>query len=722
MKDMPIVRSSAIVIMLALVNQVSHAVDPARIWSTYYGGIGNESGLACAVDADGNVYLAGSTSTTTGMASGGHQNTFGGGDQDAFLVKFSPDGARLWATYYGGANRDQAFGCAVDHEGNVYLAGLTASSAGIAFAGFDQSQSGQNDAFLVKFNTNGVRLWATYYGGTGDDYANACAVDPDGNVFIAGLSYSSSAIASGGQQGSYGGDGDGFLVKFSSTGTRLWGTYCGGAGYDIGWSVATDGGGNVLLAGITSSATGIAFGGHDLTLGGQDAFLVKYNASGVRQWGTYYGGSGADLGYACAVDANGNGYLAGVTGSAAGIAFGGHQNTSGGFDDAFLVKFDPTGVRQWATYYGGTNADAGYACAADDDGNVYLAGEAGSVSGIAAGGFQNTPGSARDAFLVKFGPDGTRSWGSYHGGNGWEQMQVALATTTDGVYIAGRTNSTDVMGDGGFQTTFSGGPNYDAYLTRITDAATADGSLAVRVFLGGAYNSDIGLMADALRAQGLVPLIEPYSGLGYVHVGGGGEETTAQVLAATGGNAIVDWVVLELRDVVTPNVRLATRACLLQRDGDVVEVDGSGPVSFPVPRGDYQVAVIHRNHLGVMHANPVALGNAPVMVDLTTTATATFGTDARRNVQGAFPAQVLWAGDGTGDGTLKYTGSGNDRDPILIAVGGSTPNAVVTSAYDRRDVNLDGVIKYTGSGNDRDVVLTNVGSTTPNAVRVQQLP
>ena len=84
--------------------------------------------------------------------------------------------------------------------------------------------------------------------------------------------------------------------------------------------------------------------------------------------------------------------------------------------------------------------------------------------------------------------------------------------------------------------------------------------------------------------------------------------------------------------------------------------------------------------------------------------------------------QVLWAGDVTFNGQVKYTGSGNDRDPILTTVGSTTPNNTLNNVYDRRDTNLDGVIKYTGSANDRDIILTNVGSTTPNNTRTQQLP
>jgi hypothetical protein len=123
-----------------------------------------------------------------------------------------------------------------------------------------------------------------------------------------------------------------------------------------------------------------------------------------------------------------------------------------------------------------------------------------------------------------------------------------------------------------------------------------------------------------------------------------------------------------------------------------------------------------------MTANPVALASAPVTVDFTTGATVTYGTQARKSVTGTFPAEVLWAGDVTFNAAIKYTGSGNDRDPILVTVGSTTPNNVVSNAYSTRDVNMNGEVKYTGSGNDRDPILVNVGSTTPNNVRTQQLP
>ncbi len=245
--------------------------------------------------------------------------------------------------------------------------------------------------------------------------------------------------------------------------------------------------------------------------------------------------------------------------------------------------------------------------------------------------------------------------------------------------------------------------------------------LALKGSLEGPYSPTTGLMGDALRTLGGFPTQEPYTALGYVHVASGGESIAPAVLSVTGNNAIVDWVVVELRKAAIPATVVATRSALIQRDGDVVAVDGVSPVGFYAPPPNYKVALRHRNHLAVMTLNDVVLNNLSTSLDLGAAATATFGTNARKPITGTFPTQALWAGDATFNGQVKYTGSGNDRDPILTTVGSTTPNNTVT-LYSTRDVNMNGNVKYTGSGNDRDPILVNVGSTTPNNVRVQQLP
>ena len=248
-------------------------------------------------------------------------------------------------------------------------------------------------------------------------------------------------------------------------------------------------------------------------------------------------------------------------------------------------------------------------------------------------------------------------------------------------------------------------------------------TVAARVILEGPYNSTTGLMNDDLRSLGTFPLADPYPALGYVHTGSGtGGPVAPAVIAVSGTDAIVDWVLLELRSTSNPATILASRSALVQRDGDVVDVDGTSPVSFTIASGNYFVAVRHRNHLGCMTAGALSLGAAASSVDFTSSALSTFGTNARKPITGTIPAQALWAGDVTFNGQIIYTGSTNDRDPILVTVGSTTPNNTVSNAYSTRDVNMNGQVKYTGTGNDRDPILVNVGSTTPNNVRLQQLP
>ncbi len=242
--------------------------------------------------------------------------------------------------------------------------------------------------------------------------------------------------------------------------------------------------------------------------------------------------------------------------------------------------------------------------------------------------------------------------------------------------------------------------------------------LAAKVLLEGAYDATAGLMRDDLRVNGLIPSAQPHEGL-FPLVGEGGIGTVAApVLAVTGPNAIIDWVFVELRDKATPSVVRASRSALVQRDGDIVDTDGVSPLVFTAPVEQYHVAVRHRNHLGAMTAQPVLLTREALPVDLSSSALVTWGTDARKAINGVM---ALWAGNSDQDGTLKYTGEGNDRDPILFRIGGSVPTSTAIG-YDRTDINMNGEVKYTGDGNDRDPILVNIGGSVPTATRTQQLP
>jgi glucose/arabinose dehydrogenase/PKD repeat protein len=255
--------------------------------------------------------------------------------------------------------------------------------------------------------------------------------------------------------------------------------------------------------------------------------------------------------------------------------------------------------------------------------------------------------------------------------------------------------------------------------TAVAQWADCPPNLSLRMVLGGPYDAATGLMKDDLRAAGLIPALEPYTALGYLQVGGGGETVAPATLAITGKNAVVDWVLVELRDQLDPAVVVATRCALLQRDGDVVGTDGHAALTFGVPAGNYYVAARHRNHLGVMTATPVAVGPGGAGVDLILPNTAVYGTGARMLLSAG--KWGYWPGNASGNGQVAYNGSGNDREAVLGRLGGTVHSAVATG-YWTEDVNLDGKVKYTGTANDCDLILRSLGGSTPDAVRNAQLP
>lgn len=260
------------------------------------------------------------------------------------------------------------------------------------------------------------------------------------------------------------------------------------------------------------------------------------------------------------------------------------------------------------------------------------------------------------------------------------------------------------------------------YLDHI-QIAQSGVQLDMQVALEGPFDIPTATMRDDLRAAGLLPPYEPYTGLGYTQVlnGGGGETLFPNVLSTTGSQAPVDWVWVELRDATNPATIVATCSGLVRRDLRVVAQDGQSPISFPVPAGNYYVAIRHRNHLGCMTAAPMALGTAsPNLVLFADPTSPMYGTGARKSLIPGY-IEALWMGKTTNDGKVKYTGANNDRDPILVRVGSTVPTNVVPG-YFVEDCNMDGNVKYTGSGNDRDPILVNVGSSTPNNVKVEQMP
>jgi hypothetical protein len=243
----------------------------------------------------------------------------------------------------------------------------------------------------------------------------------------------------------------------------------------------------------------------------------------------------------------------------------------------------------------------------------------------------------------------------------------------------------------------------------------------IRAFLQGPFNEANGDMTDALREKALLPTVEPYTDLTtspgfypFVHVNGGGEQVDNSLFLIEGPDAIIDWVFLELRQKDDPSNVIVTRSALIQKDGDIVDRDGVSPVIFNIVPDDYYLAIRHRNHLGVMTAEPLTFSRystQPAIYDFTDPSTPTWGLNAQRILPSGHA--VMWGGNADANGFLVYQGSGvaiPDSDFIFFEIFLDPLNTSasfnhILNGYRTGDTNLDGEVKYQGLGNDIDVLI-----------------
>jgi hypothetical protein len=336
-----------------------------RVWCTYFGGSSDEGGSKILIDSNNNLIITGTTASTSNIASvGAFQSTFGG----SFIAKFDTSGNRIWSTYFGGASTS-VDDLALDPAGNIILGGGTGTSSfftGPHQAVF----GGSSDGFLAKFSNTGQKIWATYYGGLDGDRIRGVSAGLSGNLYVIGTTSSSLNIAtSGSHSNSFNGVQDAFVVKFDGQGNRLWGTYYGGSDYDVSIDMIVNSNDEVIISGSTASVNGITTAGayqqNLASVGNVDLFIAKLNSSGNRIWGTYYGSIGyEDVGGDLKIVNNSDDFfISGMTGGP--ITFGSPNCYQGTCDpnsyDGFFSRFDTYGYRIWSTYYGksgfeGTNA------------------------------------------------------------------------------------------------------------------------------------------------------------------------------------------------------------------------------------------------------------------------------------------------------------------------------------------------------------------------------
>ncbi|REH01208.1 DUF7948 domain-containing protein [Flavobacterium aquicola] len=435
---------------------------PTRLWGTFYGDETNSHQAlrpsSISTDSFGNVYVSGSTNAANSSyaSTGSHQPSQSSAYLHGIIEKFDPDGNRLWGTYYGGQDYTDIADIKIDFQNNIIVTGTTQSLSDISTIGsYRPNISGYQDAFLAKFNSSGIRIWGTYFGGLYGDLGNALDIDSNNNIYLIGTttSYDNIAINSNFQtklnvfpDGSS--DVDGFLAKFSPEGNLIWSTYVGGENRDDLRSIVIKNN-HLIIGGSTNSfknmtTVGVFQQSHD-PIAHTDGIIYNFSLNGERIWSTYYGGEQIDEIYSAEIDDDDNIYLGGQTASNSNITTTGSFDSSNTFSyKGFFAKLDKNGQRLWGTYLG----EAYVYSIIFKNNSIYLgATNFGFLYPKLTNSCSYKSNEGFEGYVAKFSKEADFIWGTFVGGDStFETTKIAL-DNNNMIFVSGMSSENDGIAD-----------------------------------------------------------------------------------------------------------------------------------------------------------------------------------------------------------------------------------------------------------------------------------
>ncbi|HEU4417422.1 MAG TPA: SBBP repeat-containing protein, partial [Planctomycetota bacterium] len=454
-------------------------IDPQIAYGTYLGGTGADAVHAIALDAAGNVYLTGLTTSANFPVASPAQPAIAG-LYDVFVTKLDPTGTTiLWSTFLGG--NSGGFGIdewpvalAVGPIGEVVVLGRTESTNFPTVNAVQPTLAGNVDAFVFSLAPSGSQLlWSTYLGGSGYEIdgdsqigagGGGVVIDAAGNAFVAGMTRSPNFPTANAVHPAPLGNSDLFIARFDAAGQRLYASYFGGSGFDDLSAANPSEPGRALLCGTSSGGFPTTPGVWDPSGDGGFAANVDVQAQALV-WSTTFPVGIADA----ALDPAGNVYVVGTTSlGSVPTTMGAHQPDHGGSIQshpwqAFAAKLTAgASSLAWCTYWGTPTDNESFSdVAVDAFGHAYAFGTTTEHFG--------TP--SQSSLLVKFNTEGSSVVYSLEvaGRNSTgRDVTVALPGT---VWVAGETWATGVATPGALQTVHGG--NRDGFVARIVDAAAS---------------------------------------------------------------------------------------------------------------------------------------------------------------------------------------------------------------------------------------------------------
>ncbi|MCT7997590.1 SBBP repeat-containing protein, partial [Laspinema olomoucense] len=303
------------------------------------------------------------------------------GERDAFVIKYDNNGNLVWSQQVGTSSSDRSSGITTDSNGNIYMIGTTEGSLG-------DTNAGSSDVWVSKHTGDGDLVWIRQLGASGSDESSDISIDSNGNIYITGNTHNSLGGLNGGN-----GNPDTFVAKYDNNGNRLWVRQLGTSAEDYSAAIATDESSNVYITGNTFGSLGSANAGSSYS---SDAFISKYSSSGDLIWTKQLGSESYEGSTGIAIAPSGEIYITGTT-------LGTLEGTNLGSNDIFIAKYSINGDRLWTRQAGTSASDVPYSIVTDSIGNLYIVGQTqGELEGANAG--------RRDIFISKYDSNGNLLW------------------------------------------------------------------------------------------------------------------------------------------------------------------------------------------------------------------------------------------------------------------------------------------------------------------------